>query len=306
MEKTNRCFNFLLWLIKAGKAGISIPYILDEYQISRKTFRRDLKELDKIDELLTIRYDNGRERVFAEWMGPEEKKNSSESLEDRFHFFHRVSQDLEKQEEIHIRQSSDFQLRIQPYELHYILQAILNQTFVCFRYHNKERNALPLFFCHYSERWYLLCLVHPTGRVLKFRMDAIEKVEIRRYKHPLCIEDLLPSNLDIDRLKKTMLARIERSQNIFVDLNEEKNIRIAFRFYISRELLTRDIRHYHYLRQPAPEDAHVHEIEVEFYGYEEARAFMNKWLGKFSILSPEWLIDQYISDLEESIDILKV
>ena len=109
-----------------------------------------------------------------------------------------------------------------------------------------------------------------------------------------------------DASKRELLKRIEDSQNIFVDLNQSKKLKVTFRFYFSLEFIKKQIKHFKLIELDKVKDNQVNVIEIEFMGFAEARTFMNKWLGHFSILEPEWIIDQYASETEEAVDILRV
>ena len=65
VEKTSRLFNFLTWLLQSGESGISIDYIIKEYDISKKTFLRDLKELNKISNIIEVNYDKENQRIYS-------------------------------------------------------------------------------------------------------------------------------------------------------------------------------------------------------------------------------------------------
>ena len=217
-----------------------------------------------------------------------------------------MGKELSKDPNLYVHEISQSTVRITPVELNYLLEATLKEEFINIRYNQKDRDIIPLFFCYYSERWYLLCLTHPSGKIFKFRLDTIQTVKIQKYKTPLRLNKLLPKETNLSQLKETVLQRINESKNIFVDLNETEVIKVQFRFYFSIAYLKKEIKHFRFMKQPNPNDDTVQEIELEFHGFEEAKTFLKKWLGKYSILNPEWLIDQFSNEMEESLDILRV
>ena len=312
-DKTSRCFNFLLWLLEAGKNGISVDHILKEYHISKKTFLRDIKEMSKINDLLAIRYNKVEQRIYASW------KNSPTFTQKKIDkvvrpnesplttFFHQLdNKKLVNNDKVYVSLNVKTELNLQTHELNYLLNGIINQEFVNFTYHQKERNAIPLLICEYSGRWYLLALVHPIGKVFKFRIDEIEKVELKCYKQPLSVTSLLKNDKSIDALKRRVLKVLASSQNIFVDLNHIQTLKITFRFYFPLDFLKKEIKGFNLLSKRFKTDPSVHDIEIGFSGYEEARTFLNKWLGKYSILKPDWIAEQYINDVEEFLDMLQI
>ena len=319
-DKTSRCFNFLLWLLEAKEGGIAVDYILQEYQISKKTFLRDIKELNKISDLLDLKYNTAAQRVYAHWKGGKEGKGgklismvppsegSTASAQKTFPtLFHQLkNKTTANNDEVCFSLNTKFELKLEPYELTYLLNGIIKREFVNFTYHQKERDVVPLMFCEYAERWYLLALVHPIGKVLKFRVDEIEKVQLKRYRQPLSLFSLIDRDDDIDSLKQRVLKVIQFSQNVFVDLNNLDTLKINFRFYFPLDFLNKEIKQFKLLDKNVRGDPGVHDVELHFHGYEEAKVFLNKWLGKYSILAPDWIAEQYISDVEEALDIIQV
>mgnify|MGYP000595289189 CR=1 FL=1 len=51
-------------------------------------------------------------------------------------------------------------------------------------------------------------------------------------------------------------------------------------------------------------DQDITDLEITFSGYNEAKNFMNSWLGHFQILAPESLRLKYTDFLEEALGII--
>ena len=308
LEKTSRLFNLLLWLLKSGHHGISLDYILDEYHISRKTLSRDLKELNKINDFLTVHIDKNAQRLSASFNPSFSKKNTheSENLKNRFDIFHQVDRTLTQDEAIVVHPKDQIHLKISQHELSYLIHGCISAQAVTLHYHGKERILLPLFFCYYGERWYLIGASSPQGFIFKFRADKIAAVKIQKYHKKPTFGAHFSSVTHIQHAKSKLLEIIHDSQNIFVDLNQEKKLKISFRFYFDLEFIKKEVNQFRLLPSSQKDAQNVQCIEIEFRGYQEAKMFMNKWLGHFSILAPEWIIDQYMGEVEEALDILKV
>ena len=192
VEKTTRLFNFLLWLIKSGNHGIATDTILEEYRISRKTLLRDLKELNKINDLISVSIDKESSRVYTEFYYTKKKPNTQKD-DRQFNIFHQASFPGDDRFDVNVTHHSQLNLgkinithqsllSLSTHEFHHLINACMKANPVSFVYHHKERVILPLFFYYYGHRWYLVGVGSLDQRVRKFRLDKIESIKIQTYR----------------------------------------------------------------------------------------------------------------------------
>ena len=210
-NKTRRYFDLYLWLTKAGNEGIARESILDEYQISEKTFSRDLEEIQEIFPFLDIRYERELKRLYCNSQlaaagdagSPPNGVHSTApgssglgNVEEKINIFGSAHMDAVK-DAFMVHLSDATRLMINNDEFQNLIDALKEQRVLEFYYRQKTKKAMPLFFCYYTERWYLFCLAAPDYTLKKYRLDLVEKVS------PLLIggTELPYSSTEIDALK---------------------------------------------------------------------------------------------------------
>lgn len=288
-NKTRRFFDLILWLQKEGRSGISRDRICDEYKISEKTFLRDVQELC---ELLptAVRYDREEDRLFATLSLLERKGGPSPQTAPHPGKMGAVPAEALVERPgtpSHSLTDSEFQS---------LLEAVLEGGAVDFYYREKTRTGFPLFFCRYAERWYLFLFMADGGGIRKFRLD-----QVHRPARPL-VAPVPPK--DLTGLKQEAADRIRKSHNIFVDLNAKEPLSANLRFFYPASFLREQIPRMESVGNPDPSDPSVTDAKIEFSGYNEARVFLNGWLGHFQILGPPELRARYSEELEEALDSL--
>ncbi|MBN8215303.1 MAG: WYL domain-containing protein [Spirochaetes bacterium] len=288
-SKTRRFFDLILWLQKDGRTGLSRERVCDEYQISEKTFSRDVQELVEIFPM-AVRYDREEERLYANIALLQKRAESPASAPAPG-----ISQDVPAEAFV-IHSGSGAQALEGP-EFRVLLESVLEGHAIEFFYREKIRRGVPLFFCHYAERWYLFFLNLADGLILKFRLD-----QVKNTRRPLLSADKIPA--DLAARKVAAADRIRRSHNIFVDLNALEPMNLTLRFFFAAPFLREKIPHLGGVSQPDPKDPGVTDVELSFSGYSEARAFLNTWLGHFQILGPRDVRQRYAEELEEALDAL--
>lgn len=307
-NKTRRFFDLILWLQKSGSAGLSRERIMEEYDISEKTFLRDIEELEELLPL-GLRYDREEKRLYGNLGGESAGLVPAESQALPQNGLRKTGEKTAgligeninlfsgKKPEGYLLHLTPTRLRLGEKELEVLFDAVLRGSSVEFFYRGKLRRAAPLFFCYYAERWYLFAWMTEGNLILKFRLDQIEKVAI-----PLVGGSA--AGADISALKKESARKIRDSHNIFVDLNATSDLQIDFRFFFSEGFLRDEIGKFVSISQPDPAEPNVTDIRISFSAYSEARMFMNKWMGRFQILGPEAIRKRYLEELEEAMDVI--
>lgn len=288
-SKTRRFFDLILWLQKDGRTGISRQRICDEYGISEKTFSRDVQELVEIFPM-AVRYDREEERLYGH-IALLQKHAGAAPSEGPVAPVDGVPREAFV---IHPDQGSQ---PLEGPEFKVLLEAVLEGKAIEFYYREKQRLGVPLFFCHYAERWYLFFMNLVGGSIVKFRLDQVKKT-----RRPLVEASKIPA--DLSARKEIAAERIRKSHNIFVDLNTLDPLRLTLRFFFDAAFLREKIPHLESVSQPDPNDGGVTDVALSFSGYSEARAFLNTWLGHFQILAPADLRQRYAEELEEALDAL--
>jgi predicted DNA-binding transcriptional regulator YafY len=303
-NKTKRYFDLLRWLAQTGKEGIHRDSIISEYDISQKTFRRDIDEINELFPLLNLSYDKDTSRLTCSAL-PEmfPVKSSSNQAVDIIN---------EVDDQINIFKHTQLQSDSSAYVLHFnsynqhsltneqlsdLADAILKQNSIHFIYKNKNREGIPLFLCFYTVRWYLFCLSSSDTQLRKFRLDMITNIS----SNLISKQAKLPIS-KLSDIKKDALYKIKSSQNIFIDLTSKNILSVTFRFFFSQEYIKKEIIHTDKIKKTTTPD--VTDVTISFSGYNEARIFMNKWIGHFQILSPEEIRTRYIDDIEDALGII--
>lgn len=317
-NKTERFFDLFTWLSQSGESGISYDSIVEEYKISDKTFHRDIEELGTIFPFLNLRYDKEERRLFGhlQFAGggagklatatsgvasgatlPDEKGNPLRNkIENKIDILQKVeNKNANEAVLLHIEDST--KLSMSDAEFSILLDCILSKKIAVFTHKNRIRQCIPLFMCYYTDRWYLFCYNLSGAKIVKYRLDLIEKIshEILRDSSKL------PSESDLEELHLQSVEKIKKSHNIFIDLNSDETVEISLRFFFPLSYIKQEIQGATSLTAV---DAEITDLSIEFSCYSEAKMFLTKWLGVFQILEPESFRQRFIDDLEEALGIL--
>ncbi|HMB01607.1 MAG TPA: hypothetical protein VKS21_11530, partial [Spirochaetota bacterium] len=137
-----------------------------------------------------------------------------------------------------------------------------------------------------------------------FRMDFINNPgPLSLVGKKTAVSDKTPAVLNA--VRKFIYRKVSRAQNIFINLNRDRDIKVKFRFRLDEELIKSEFKKYESLGFPDPEDRSVQDLTLAFSGFREAYQFMLRWLGCYSVLAPEWIIDVFQNNVEEALDELR-
>ncbi|MBS1647308.1 MAG: WYL domain-containing protein [Bacteroidetes bacterium] len=152
----------------------------DTYQISQRTFQRDINEIRSIFSI-DIQYNKTQNCYF---ISDEEDINNHTQLLDSFHLFNALSLHHNYTQYIH------FENRIPKgtEHIHHLLLAIKNKWTVHLTYHKhyeeyaEEVVLYPYLIKQFKGRWYVLGIKESTQQLRTYALDRVVQMDIKKKK----------------------------------------------------------------------------------------------------------------------------
>jgi len=300
-NSVNRFF-LVFFLLENRSRGVSRQEIIDRFYIKNdRTFSRMIKDLEQFADFVTLTIEEDR---YYACLNPsfEKQRDRIDELTD---MLLQLLCPLGKTGQPEILRINLTGAVPEPDVLNNLFNSAVNNSILSFMYKNKNHSGFCLGLCVHNNSLYAFMAVEPNNYKLTFRVDMMQNISFSSL-----IAHKTASFQTASSLRKELYERISSSQNIWVNLNKDSTFDLRFRFRLSPEIIRAEISNARSISFPDAADKTVQDLTLDFRGKREAFAFMQRWLGSYSVICEnefsEAFVNSFIDDITEKLGEIEI
>lgn len=311
-EKTSiKRLVLLFYLIRNSKHGVTREDIYKrmglmklEKEASRaKELERALSDISYFSDIVSLKINKEYNNYKAEIILPKTDKTQENRVRDIISMLEKMLFPLDDEN----TPSEIFSIHVtakEMFNIHYVnelLKSVITETLIKFTYKGSPFEGVCLGLCVDHNKLYAFIAVKENWYKLTFRVDLFDTISAASLLGPQKVTDI-----DVSEMREILYKKIKKSNNIFVNLNKEKDFYLKFRFFRSLKAIENDIPGAYDLNLPDIKDTQTVDLKVRFSGREEAFDFMKRWLGSYAVIDGQWFTEFFKSQMEEHLDNLDI